>query len=114
MTEETIIAVPCPYMIFDKGHYHECALLLSKGSDGTISHCLCPGLFYDVPGDLYSMEVDGTNWVTEDNFPDIAREKAKTRMTKDDVPRLCPKGYTEKQIKAKAEALDPWLRGETQ
>ena len=109
------LVCPCPHMIFDKDHYHKCVLLLSKDSAGTTCHCLC-AWFYDLSNPGYSVELDlhskgKSGYVSDFNFPDSKeiKEMRERTMTEDDVPKLCPKGYTLKQIDAKIKAFDPWI-----
>lgn len=73
------LAVPCPYMIFDEGHYHGCELLRTRNSRKQVDYCVC-AWFYDMG---YSH--------------------------KEDVPKLCPRGFIWDHIDAKIKAFDPWL-----
>ena len=96
------LAVPCVYMIFDADGYHECEL----------TRCLC-AWFYDVcnPGFTVELSVNEktgkVSSVSTFDFPDSEEYKdmVKRTMTEDDVPKLCPRGFTWKEIDAKIKPL---------
>jgi hypothetical protein len=101
-----IIAIPCQYMIFVSDGYIQCEL---KPCEKTF--CLC-AWFYDVcnPGFTIEISVDPSgkrNSVSTFDFPDSPEMKdiRERTVTEADVPKLCPKGFTFKQIDAKIQPL---------
>jgi len=97
------IAAPCPFMIYDKMGYHCCAL---KGSN-----VLC-AWNYNVLGESFTVEFikdERTSeiiTVSDFVFPERIEEIRRRAMTKEDVPKICPRGFTYEQIDAKIRALE--------
>ena len=103
---ENLLSMPCPHMIFDASGYFQCELKPTKKA-----FCLC-AWFYDISDPGYSVELDfhskgKPGYVSNFNFPDSKeiKEMEKRTMTEDNVPKLCPKGFTFKQIDAKIQPL---------
>ena len=102
------MSVPCPYMIYDPQGYHTCAL------QGT--NVLC-AWHYNVLGESYTVsfttdERTGEITIISDfNFPERIEERRRNAMTKEDVSKLCPRGFTYEQIDSKIKALELQHKG---
>lgn len=102
------LTMPCANMIFDPEGYHKCNFLRS-GDD----FCIC-AWFYDVcnPGFTVEISVDSqtgkTSTVSTFGFPDGEEYKDMVENTKteEDVPKLCPRGFSYEQIDAKIKILN--------
>ena len=107
MAEQKELTAPCPYMIFDPNGYHTCEL---KPCDG--SYCVC-AWFYDLSNPGFTIEIsrnpktDKIGSVSTFDLPDSEEYKDMVRntLTEDDVPKLCPRGLSFKQIDAKIKIL---------
>jgi hypothetical protein len=82
MTEKAeIVSFPCPFMVFQRDHYHTCKLFPEQpwcleSSD----FCLCSGIAKGLPVSDRSRILD------------------------------CPRGFTIVQIEAKIKALESWVK----
>jgi hypothetical protein len=104
--DENVLSMPCPHMIFDASGYFRCELMPFKKT-----FCLC-AWFYDLnnPGFTVEVSVDSKGKptsVSDFDFPDSneMKELRENTVTEDDVPKICPKGFTFKQIDAKIQPL---------
>lgn len=103
MVETKELAVPCPYMVFKTDGYHECAILREQKNSKVGPLC---AWFFDLfnPTRYFQIvenkKTGKPSIISEFNFPDIPHEK---EMTEADVPKICPKGYTDKEINAKIQ-----------
>lgn len=112
MNEQESVSMPCPYIIFDPIGYHTCSLLpADKGR-----FCLC-AWFYDLGNPCITIEVSidpitkKFGAVSTFDLPQSEEYKDMVKQTKteEDVPKLCPRGFTFKQIDAKIQVLNKRL-----
>jgi len=113
MVELKELAVPCPFMVFKADGYHECSILREQGNSRTGSLC---AWFYDCfrgTDDFVELmyEVKDGKPINpiliheSTHLPDVHRQRMKDFLIESDVPKICPKGYTFKQISAKIQPL---------
>lgn len=101
---ETVVKRLCPYLVFDKGEYHECELKPCPDSEhGSGFYCCALVGYAALPHDLGMIEIergkDGkAHFCSTRNFPDQERPH---RMTKEDVSKLCPLRLTFEEIDAR-------------
>jgi hypothetical protein len=113
ISQQKEIVAPCPYMIFDANGYHKCELMPVVDSEGNNTHCVC-AWFYDVcnPPITIEFSIDQKTGkvgsVSTFDLPDSEEYKdmVKRTMTEADVPKLCPRGFTYRQIDAKIAILN--------
>jgi Zn-finger protein len=104
MEPETVVKRLCPYLIFDKGEYHQCELMPYHHEEQGSGFCCCAWVGYAaLPHDLGMIEMergrDGkTHFCSSLNFPDRERPH---RMTKEDVSKICPLRLTFEEIDAR-------------
>jgi hypothetical protein len=125
MSEQVALAVPCKLMIYDSDGYHGCSIftiqLFCKHPEMRKEYfnpVLC-AWFYDISNPGFTIEVSikpkthKISSISTFDFPDSTeyKEMIERTMTEADVPKLCPLGYTFKQINAKIQPLhEKWQR----
>lgn len=100
MSEIKTIAKPCKFMVYDKNGYHTCEILSAQCKDNV----LC-AWFYDLgnPTIHVTIKLGRIPW----EKPEFKWEEPdRPEITEDDVPKLCPLGYTFKEIDARISLLN--------
>jgi len=110
MIETKELVVPCPFMVFKANGYHECVILREQENSKVGPLC---AWFFDLFNPSWTISISRNPKTGEMasistfDLPESEEYKdfVKRTMTEEDVPKLCPKGYTFEQIDTKIQPL---------